>query len=302
MNVMIAGGSGLLGTALTRSLQNDNHKVWILSRNPERTRVLPGVTALAWDGAHASSSWLDAFPSMDAIVNLAGATIGQWPWSEARKKQIIESRVKAGQAMTEAFQKAGKKHMVYLQASGVGYYGPSPENVPLDESSPVGSDFLSNVAMQWEASSRLVDSMGIRRVIVRTAPVMTRSGGVLPLMALPAFLFAGGPQGKGDQGISWIHLEDEIRAIRFLIENEKARGPFNLCAPNPVSNADFMRQLCHVLGRPYWFPTPAWLLKRVLGEMSDLILTGQYVIPQKLVALDFSFHFQSIGDVLRDLY
>lgn len=300
MNVMIAGGSGLIGTALTQSLVADNHKVWILTRNPKRLRLPANVQALAWDG-RTTEMWLETFARMDAVVNLTGATIGQWPWSETRKKIILDSRVFAGQAMTIAFQKTSRRPPVYLQVSGVGYYA-SGGTAPVDEMSPAGSDFLARLAINAEAASQLVDSMGVRRVIVRSGLALARQGGVLPLLALPSMFFVGGPMGNGRQGMSWIHLQDHVRAMRFLLENDRARGPFNLCAPNPVSNADFVRRLCSVLGRPYWLPAPAWALRLALGEMSSLLLDGQYAIPQKLVNLGFSFQFQSITDAFRDLY
>jgi uncharacterized protein (TIGR01777 family) len=137
---------------------------------------------------------------------------------------------------------------------------------------------------------------------LRTGLVLARDGGVLPLMALPVRLFAGGPIGSGKQGISWIHIRDQVRAIRFLMESDLARGAYNLCAPNPASNADFMRALADTLARPYWFPAPAFAMRLLLGEMSDLLLTGQFAIPQRLVNAGFEFNFQSVRDAFEDLY
>ncbi|MDX9992637.1 MAG: TIGR01777 family oxidoreductase [Anaerolineales bacterium] len=301
MKVMIAGGSGLIGSALTRSLVNEGHQVWLLSRKPAKVQPGEGVRALEWDGRSVYPEWLDVFCEMDALVNLAGATIGQWPWSETRKKQIIESRVNAGRTLAQAFEKASPRPPVFLQASGIGYYGPHAAE-PVREESPAGSDFLAQVAVNWESATRIVDTMGVRRVILRTGLVLAREGGVLPLMTLPVRFFAGGPMGSGKQGISWIHIRDHVRAIRFLISNEVARGAFNLCAPNPVSNADFMRALANRLGRPYWLPTPAFAMGWLLGEMSDLLLTGQFALPQRLVNAGFEFNFQSVREAFADLY
>lgn len=301
MKVMIAGGSGLIGTALTRSLLRDGHEVWLLSRSPHKVRLAPGAQALEWDGRTVFHQWLGTFSQMDVVVNLTGATIGQWPWSDARKREILDSRVRSGQVMAEAFEKASPRPPVFLQASGIGYYGPRGSE-PVSEDSSVGNDFFSTVAINWESATRIIDTMGVRRVIMRNGLVLAREGGVLPMMALPVALFAGGPFGSGKQGISWIHVHDHVRAMRFLIENDKARGVFNLSAPNPVSNADFMRALARAMRRPYWFPTPAFALRLLLGDMSDLLLTGQYVIPQRLVNLGFAFDFESIRDALLDLY
>jgi len=301
MKVMIAGGSGLIGSALTRSLIDDGHEVWLLSRNTGKVRLEKGVNALEWDGRTVEHQWLGVFGQMDAVVNLAGATIGQWPWSQAHKKEILQSRVDAGRTISKAFEKSSPRPPVLLQASGVGYYGPR-DSEPMHEESPAGSDFLSTVAINWESATRVVDTMGVRRAILRTGLVLAREAGVLPLMALPVRLFAGGPIGSGKQGISWIHIRDQVRAIRFLMENDRARGAFNLCAPNPASNADFMSALARALHRPYWLAAPAFAIRLALGEMSDLLLSGQFAIPQRLINLGFAFDFESAYDAFADLY
>lgn len=301
MKVMIAGGSGLIGSALTRSLLQDGHEVWLLSRNPQKVQSPKGAQLLEWDGRTVYHQWLAIFCQMDAVVNLAGATISQWPWSDARKREIMDSRVNAGLAISQAYEKASPRPPVFLQASGIGYYGPR-DNETITEDSSIGNDFFSTVAVNWESATRIVDTMGVRRVILRNGLVLARQGGVLPLMSLPVRFFAGGPIGSGKQGISWIHIHDQVRAIHFLIENEKARGVFNLCAPNPVSNADFMRALARALRRPYWLRIPGFAMRMILGEMSDLLLTGQFVIPQRLVNLGFAFDFESVYDALKDLY
>lgn len=300
MNILIAGGTGFIGSALTRSLLTDRHKVWVLTRNPARARLAEGAQAVGWDG-RTVGDWLDVFSNMDAVINLAGENVGQWPWTAERKQRIRNSRVDAGVALAGAFQKASRRPAILIQASGVGYYGPRG-NEPITENSPAGSDFFSSVAVDWEASSRMVDSLGVRRVIIRTSLVLDSSAGILPLMALPVKLFMGGPLGDGKQGVSWIHIEDHVRAIQFLLENEKAIGAFNLSAPNPLSNADFLAALAKSLGRPYWFPAPAFALRLVLGEMSTLLLDGQYAIPQRLVNLGFVFKHETASESFKDLF
>jgi uncharacterized protein (TIGR01777 family) len=301
MKVMIAGGSGLIGSALTHSLLEDGHEVWLLSRNPKKSREPQGVKSLEWDGRTVYNHWLGVFSQMDAVVNLAGSTIGQWPWSDARKKEILNSRVNAGLTIAQAYEKSSPRPPVLLQASGIGYYGQRGIET-LNEDSPAGNDFLSTVAINWESATRIVDTMGVRRVILRTGLVLAKNDGVLPLMALPVRLFVGGPIGSGKQGISWIHIRDQVRAIRFLMENDNARGVYNLCAPNPVSNADFMRALAQALHRPHWLQVPGFVMRLLLGEMSDLLLSGQFAIPQRLVNLGFAFDFESAYDAFKDLY
>lgn len=301
MNILISGGSGFIGSALTKSLTQDGHKVWILSRSPAMAKTWNGVQALGWDG-YSSQGWLEVFEGMDAVVNLAGETVGRWPWNAARKGAILGSRLRAGQAMTDAFERARRKPPVLIQASGIGYYG-ALGTQRVDESAPVGSDFMAGVASAWESSSFGVEAISsVRRVVIRTALVLDSREGVLPLMALPIRLFAGGPLGAGQQGVSWIHIQDEVRAIRFLMENARANGAFNLTAPVPVSNTDFMRSLAAQLGRPYWLPAPAFALKLALGEMSTLLLDGQYAIPQRLLDLGFQFEFEKASDALGALY
>lgn len=300
MNVLVAGGTGFIGSALTRSLLADGHAVWVLTRNPARARLAEGAQAVGWDG-RTVGAWLDVFSQMDAVVNLAGENVGQWPWTAQRKQRILNSRVEAGAALADAFQQASRRPTVLVQASGVGYYGPCGNEL-VDETSPAGSDFFASVASEWEASTRVVDSLGVRRVIIRTSLVLDSKAGILPLMALPVRLFVGGRLGNGKQGVSWIHLEDHVRAMRFLLENRNAVGAFNLSAPNPLSNAAFIAALAKALGRPYWLPAPAFALRLALGEMSTLLLDGQFVLPRKLVNLGFVFKYQTVDEALQALF
>ncbi len=300
MNVLLAGGTGFIGTALTRSLLADGHKVWVMTRNPDQARLVEGAQVVGWDGRKVGN-WLDIFSHMDAVVNLAGENVGRWPWTAERKRRIRNSRVDAGIALSVAYQESPRRPAVFIQSSGVGYYG-TCGNELVTENSPAGSDFFASVAVNWEDSSRIVDSLGARRVVIRTSLVLDSKAGILPLMALPVKLFAGGPLGNGKQGVSWIHLEDHVRAMRFLLENEKATGVFNLSAPNPLSNADFVSALAKALGRPYWFPAPAFALRLALGEMSTLLLDGQFAIPQRLVNLGFTFKFETAPDAFQSLF
>jgi hypothetical protein len=189
---------------------------------------------------------------------------------------------------------------VLIQASGVNFYGPHRQELVTEGDGP-GLDFLSGLCVQWEASTQPVEELGVRRAVIRTAVVFAPQGGILPLMLLPVRLFAGGPLGGGRQGLAWIHLADEVAAIRFLLENQNARGPFNLTAPAPISNADFTRTAARLLRRPYWLPAPAFALRLALGQMSTLILDGAYLHPSRLQALGFTFRFASLEAALKDL-
>jgi uncharacterized protein (TIGR01777 family) len=308
MNVVILGGSGLVGRALSSDWGNDGHVVTIVCRHPEKVPpIQPIVEVVRWDG-RTTAGWADRLDGADAVVNLAGETIGGihlgqiffQRWSETKKRRILDSRVNAGQAIVEAIRAARKKPGVLLQMSAVGVYGPrADEN--LDENAPAGKDFLANVCVEWERSTEAVEAMGVRRVVVRTGLVLSLQGGLFHVILLPFRLLVGGPLGSGRQGFSWIHAEDHRRALRFLVENPQARGIYNVTAPEPVSNAELGRQAARALRRPYWFPTPAPLLRLVLGEKATLVLDGQRVVPRRLLETGFEFRHPTLGAALANL-
>jgi hypothetical protein len=300
MRIIITGGTGLIGRALTDQLAAGGHNVVVLSRAPEQVAGLPGgVRVERWD-AHTAQGWGHLAEDADAIVNLAGESIGDGRWTAERKRRIRESRLDAGSAVVQAVELAAHKPRVVVQASGVGYYGPGGDE-KLTEEAPPGDDFLADVAQEWEASTEPVETLGVRRAIIRTGMVLSLQGGALPRMLLPFRLFVGGPLGNGQQWFPWIHIHDEAAAIRFLIENENAAGPFNLAAPNPLTNARFSRVVGRAMGRPALVPTPALALRLLFGEMATLLLDGQRAVPHKLQELDFHFRYPQAEEALRDV-
>lgn len=299
MNVLITGGTGLIGTALSESLVRDGHHVWVLTRSPRTARVPAGVQAAGWDGK-TSQGWGGLVETMDAIVNLAGENIGALPWTNARKESIRCSRVESGKAVVQAVSEAARRPRVLVQSSAVGYYGVHGDEA-LTEKSPHGEDYLSSIGVDWEASTQPVEALGVRRAVARTGVVLSMKEGALPRFLYPFRLYAGGPMGSGHQWISWIHVEDEVNALRFLIDREDVIGPVNLTAPEPVTNAEFGRALADVLHRPYWLPAPAFALKALLGEMSTVVLDGQYVLPEKLLAMGFPFKYDRLRPALENL-
>jgi hypothetical protein len=299
MRILIAGGTGMIGTALTKSLLVDGHQVWVLTRNPGKAHLPEGVTALGWNGGN-TQGWGDELSRMDAVVNLVGERLSRWPWTKQQKQRFWDSRVRAGRALAQAIQAASPRPKVLIQASGVNYYGPRGLE-PVTEADGAGKDFLAGLCEAWEASTQPVEKLGVRRVILRSAIVFSARAGILPIMLLPVRLFAGGPLGSGRQGLAWIHLADEVAAIRFLLENQNARGPFNLTAPDPLSSAEFTRTAARLLRRPYWLPAPAFALRLVLGEMATLVVDGAYLRPARLQELGFTFRFGNLEAALRDL-
>ena len=300
MRVLITGGSGLIGRALSANLARDDNEVIILSRQPERIIGLPsGVSARWWD-SHTTEGWSSLVDGTDAIINLAGENISSGRWSDERKHAILKSRSSAGQTVVQAVKAAAHKPRIVIQASGIGYYGPCGDE-EITEETPPGHDFLAQLAANWESSTASLESLGVRRAIIRTGVVLSIEGGALPRMLLPFRFFAGGRLGSGRQWFPWIHIADEVGAIRFLIENETANGPFNLTAPVPLNNAEFSRLLGQQLRRPALMPIPAFALRLLFGEMATVLLDGQRAIPRRLIQLGFTFRFPEAGPALRDL-
>lgn len=305
MRVIIAGGSGLIGRGLTDSLAEDGHEIIILTRSPGKVSGLPrGVRAVSWD-SHSTRGWGELADGADAIVNLAGASIkgeGFLPsrWSAKRKQLIHQSRIDAGRAVAEAIKQVKVKPNVLVQASAVGYYGPRGDQ-PINENDPPGNDFLARVCVEWEASTAEVDALGVRRVVARTGLPLSFKGGAFPLLVLPFKLFAGNWFGSGKQYYPWIHFEDHIAALRFLIENPNANGAFNLSAPNPVPDREFARTLGKVMRRPVWMPVPRFALQLALGEVATVVLDGQRAVPQNLTRFGFKHRYPDLEPALRNL-
>lgn len=306
MRFIITGGTGTIGRALASHLITEGHQVIVLSRYPAKGKALlpRGARIVGWD-AKTTEGWLDLADGADAIVNLAGARVaGHNPfklrWTGQRKNLICDSRLHAGQAVTQAIETVSKKPRVVIQASGIDYY--TTGNDIATEESPPGEDFLSRVCTTcWECSTEPVEGLGVRRVVIRTGPVLHPESGPLPPMALQSKLFLGGPLGTGRQWFSWIHPEDVVAGIRFLIDHPEAEGPYNLCAPNPLTNAEFSKVLGRVMRRPSFLPVPAFVLKLLFGEMSSTLLYGVRAVPARLQSMEYPFRFPEAETALKDL-
>jgi uncharacterized protein (TIGR01777 family) len=300
MRVLISGGTGLIGLALAEQLIGSGHRVVLTSRNPARVKKVPGgVKVEAWDAA----TWEEIVPLIDgadAVVQLVGESLAAGRWTTGRKERIRDSRVESSRAVATAIGNAKSQPGVLIQASAVGYYGPRGDD-EIGENAAAGRDFLAGVCRQWEEASAEVEALGVRRPLLRTGVVLSGDGGALPRILLPFRLFAGGPVGSGRQWFPWIHLEDEVGAICFLLEHGLAAGPFNLTAPNPLTNRDFSRAIGKVLRRPSVMPVPGIALRLALGEMADLLLTGQRAVPNKLLEAGYEFHYPEAESALRNI-
>jgi uncharacterized protein (TIGR01777 family) len=294
MRIVIAGGSGLLGRALTARLQRDGDTVGVLTRRPQR------AFDVAWNPDAPSAPWAETVAAADAVINLAGESISGGRWTAARKALLFDSRVRATRALARAVQAAGQKPLAFLSGSAIGIYGARGDE-PVSEETPPGSDFLSRLAVEWEREAMAAAHI-TRVVLLRTGVVLTREGGALPQMALPFRFFAGGPIGSGRQGVSWIHIDDWVSMVRWALDMPSVTGPLNVTAPEPASNAEFARTLGGVLDRPAFMPAPGFAVRLALGEMADIVLKGQYVFPARAQSLGFRFRYPRLEEALRAIY
>jgi len=307
MKVLITGATGFIGKPLCRALLFKGHDVVALVRGVDEAREkLPyPMEFVSWDGSEKglSDRTLDG---VDAIVHLAGEPIMSkgWGkrWSEEQKARILSSRINTAEAIIHKLQRLAesKRPKTFISGSAVGFYGHRGDEL-LTESSTPGTGFLSEVCQKWEGVTKPLEEMGVRRVIVRTGAVLGREGGMLKAL-LPVFKAGmGGPVGDGKQWVSWIHVDDMIASLIYLLENEKARGVFNGVGPEPVTNRVFSQSLAKAVHRPALFTTPAFGLKAALGEASVVVLASNRVLPEKLERQGFQFRFKRLDDALKNL-
>jgi uncharacterized protein (TIGR01777 family) len=301
MRILITGGSGLIGGALVERLAAEGEReIVVLSRNPERMRGLPaGARAVGWD-AETAAGWGELADGALGIVHLAGESVASGRWTDEKKRRIRDSRIASSRAVLAAVEAAAVKPRFLLQGSAVGFYGDRGDEVLTEDRAP-GNDFLAGVCTEWEAVTEPVEALGVRRAVLRTGVVLAAEGGALPKMALPFKLGLGGRMGDGRQWMPWIHLADEVGAIRFLIDSEEAMGPFNLTAPRPETNRELSRVLARVLHRPSLFPAPRAALRLALGEMAEMLLASQRAVPGRLEAAGYRFLHPELEPALRDL-
>ena len=291
MRIVVAGGTGFLGSALTQALAADGHEVVVLTRTPTPPPApAHHIHLLHWQPNGQSGPWASVLDGAGAIVNLAGESIAARRWSSARKILIRNSRVQATRSLVSAVHAARSSPPVFISASAVGYYGPHGDEILTEEARP-GGDFLATVCEDWEReAARAADRA--RVVLIRTGIVLARDGGALSKMLPPFRMFVGGPLGSGRQYMSWIHRDDWVEIVRWALLTSSVSGPLNATAPNPVTNAEFSSALGSALRRPSWLPAPGFALRLVLGEMADaLLLSGQRILPAKANALGFRFAF-----------
>jgi uncharacterized protein len=296
---ILAGGSGLLGRALTKKLIKLGWDVVILTRSPDESS---GVREVMWNG-ETGGAWTAELEGAAALVNFAGRSL-QCVFTLESSREILDSRVKAVRALGKAVAKCKNPPAVWVQCSATGYYGSNGLGLCYEDS-PAGQDFLAEVCVQWEAAFNALELRATRRVILRLGVVLTLSGGIYPQLARLTRRFLGGTAGSGQQGVSWVHLEDALEVFVQAMQLTDMTGPYNVCAPEPVTNEDFMRTLRHSLIRP-WVPrAPAfvvrWVAQKFMEVDPQLVLGGRSCSPSRLQEREFPFAFPELASALRDL-
>jgi uncharacterized protein len=295
MKILITGASGLIGTALRRSLAEKGRGMLLASRREPKDE-----RHIQWDPSTGfADEDLVRLEGLDAVVHLAGESISGLRWTDEKKKAIRDSRVQGTRTIIEAFARLEKKPKVFISGSATGFYGDRGDS-EMNESNSAGDTFLSEVCKEWEAESRRAEDMGIRTVLLRTGIVLSKNGGALAAMLTPFKLGVGGVVGSGKQWMSWVSLDDVVAIINFVLENEEIHGPVNAVAPNPVTNAEFTKALGKELYRPTILPLPEFAVNLVFGEMGDaLLLDSTRVVPKRLLEAGYEFKFTDLQPALR---
>lgn len=307
--VFVTGGTGFMGTVLVEALCERGDQVIVLSRDATRARAsLPsGAVAVEGDAGLGGGEWQRHLAGVDAVVHLAGAPVGGKRWDAQYKQILRDSRVESTRHLVEgiAALPEGERPRVLVSASGADYYPGFDgdglgDDDDITERAPSGESFLARLCASWEAEAHAAEASGVRVVCMRT-PLVLGHGGALERMLMPFKMFAGGPVGSGRQWVSWIHLEDAIRAYLFAIDEPSLRGPVNLCAPEPVRFKTLAGTIGKILRRPSWFSVPAFAVKAAVGELSEYLLHGRRAVPAALLAHGFEFRYPTLEPALRHL-
>lgn len=301
MKIAIAGGTGFIGKRLTEELLIKGHTIYILTRRPKKETSEKNLFYIQWI-TNTGDDFLQKVQGIDVFINLAGESLNSGRWTEKRKELILQSRLETTEKVVSLLKSLPQKPRLFLNASAIGYYGTSETAVFTENTKKVGKDFLSETVKQWEEKAYEASLLGIRTIFCRFGIILDKNEGALPKIALPYLFFAGGTLGSGNQWISWMHIDDVINGIIFLMEKESVEGPVNFTSPNPVTMKEFGQTISSVLHRPHWLHVPGFALKLALGEKSMLVLEGQKVLPTRLLESGFSFRFPKLKDALLDIY
>ena len=294
MNILVTGGSGFIGKKLCAEFKKSAHNIFVTSRRGGSSEDI-----LIWNPPQLISS--NIISNIDVVINLAGEPIAPKRWTEDRKRSILASRINATRAIVRSIERSDTKPKLLISASAVGYYGAHEDEI-ITEEIPAASDYLADVCVRWEAEALKAEELGVRVVTVRLGGVLEADGGALAQM-VPVFkFFLGGPLGNGNQWFPWIHLDDVVGIIIYALENEDVSGPVNATAPDPVTNKEFSNVLGRVLGRPSCLTVPAFVVEYMLGELSSVLLTGQRVVPEKILKAGYKFKYPELNEALTAIF
>lgn len=301
VKILIAGGTGLLGRALAGALSSAGHEIVVLTRHPGGGSGGAHARAIQWTPDGGIGPWAAEIATAGAVINLSGAGLADGRWSAARKALLRSSRVLPTRSLIAAIRESATRPAVYIQASGVGFYGANTDARTFDESFPPGDDFVGQLCVVWEAESQPVQALGCRLVILRSGVVLTRNGGILGRMAPPFRWFVGGAVAGGHQYLSWIHVDDWVRLVQWALDHGDVTGAYNATSPEPATNMAFSRALARAIRRPSWVRVPAFALRAVYGEMADVMLVrGQRVVPKRACEQGFHFQYPKLDDAMRN--
>lgn len=299
--VLITGGSGFVGRRLVQELLRRGDQVTVLTRDVGRARkrLPPAARVAAWT-PDKQGPWFEELEVVDAVVHLAGEVVAK-RWTDEAKRAIEQSRVGTAKLLSQAIGQAKHKPAVFVSASAVGYYGPQPPDMELDESSPPGQGFLADVCTRWEEAAREAEQHGVRCAQVRIGVVFGRGDGSLAKMVTPFRFFVGGPIGDGEQVCSWVHVDDVVGILLLAIDDDRVKGPINAVSPNPATAEEVARAIGIVTNRPSWLRTPAGLLRIAFGEGAEVMTTGQRVFPKRAVELGYEFRNARLVPALESI-
>ncbi|MBP3967770.1 TIGR01777 family oxidoreductase [Bacillus sp. WL1] len=296
MKIAISGGTGFIGKYLSTFFIQKGHTVYILTRNKTTETFHPNLQYVQW------TPNLQTFPlsSIDVVINLAGESINS-RWTKKQKKAILNSRIQTTKGLIKQLQTLNIKPHTFINASAIGYYGTSETESFTEQHETPGDDFLANTVCSWEQEASKARSLGMRTVYARFGVVLSADGGALPKMLLPYQFYIGGTIGSGNQWLSWIHIDDVVHLIDFIIQKEEIDGPLNLTAPLPIRMKEFGETIAAIMKKPHWLPVPSFMLHALLGEMSILVLEGQHVLPSKAIEHGYQYTFPAIDHALQNI-
>ena len=296
MKIAISGGTGFIGKYLSTFFIQKGYTVYILTRKNKIETSNPNLQYVQW------TPDLPTFPlsSIDIVINLAGESINS-RWTKKQKEAILNSRIQATRGLIKQLQTLSTKPHTFINASAIGYYGTSETESFTEQQETPGNDFLAETVFLWEQEACKARSLEIRTIYARFGVILGADGGALPKMLLPYQFYIGGTIGSGNQWLSWIHIDDVVRMIDFIIHKEEIDGPLNITAPLPIKMKEFGETIATIMGKPHWLPVPSFMLHALLGEMSILVLEGQHVLPIKAIEHGYQYTFPTVNHALQNI-